>query len=190
MYYKLHPVSGDKAADYYDSSFRKLYPEADYVQHLYGAYFLCWSGNVCTITDGHRTAVLEQAPGAYEYSYHCYDNGSESLILINGYRAEDQCFWLFDTNLTLLSHGTLKDETVELLTDRLTGQSVAVQRDEYVYPYVYHTLDYPGAPKLENVKVLGVYGDWYMVEDEFTAGYMDADGNWLFRVSLMTDMTD
>ena len=68
--------------------------------------------------------------------------------------------------------------------------AVAVRYSINVYPYDYRLLDYPGAPKLENVKVLGVYGDWYMVEDEFTAGYMDADGNWLFRVSLMTDMTD
>ena len=55
---------------------------------------------------------------------------------------------------------------------------------------MYHAVDYPGAPKLEGVNVLGIYNGWYMVEDEFTAGYMDADGNWIFRVSLMTDMVD
>ena len=81
---------------------------------------------------------------------------------------------------------------MELLTDRLSGKSVAVRYSTVgnYYPYVFRVLDYPGAPKLADVNVLGIYNGWYMVEDEFTAGYMDADGNWIFRVSLMADMTD
>jgi len=47
-----------------------------------------------------------------------------------------------------------------------------------------------GAPQLGDAELLGVYGGWYLVQDEFTAGYMDAAGNWLFRVNLMRSLAD
>lgn len=175
---------------YYSSDFQPLYPEADHVSYLYDDWFLVWQDGVGTVTDGTRSGVLEGAVLDQEDYYYAYDAGAEELLLITTWKDSVQEYWLFDGELTPLSHGSGENPYVELLTDRTDGSAVAVTYERMTYPYRYTVLDYPGAPELPNVDILGVYGGWYMVEDEFSAGYMDTDGNWLFRVNLMTDMTD
>lgn len=174
----------------YNKDFEPMYPEADHVSYLYDDWFLVWQEGICTVTDGTRSAVLEGAVLDQEDDYYAYDTGAKDLLLIATWKDSVQEYWLFDRELTPLSHGSGENTRVELLTDRTDGSAVAVLYPWMSYPYHYTVLDYPGAPELKNVEVLDIYGGWYLVEDEFSAGYMDEAGNWLFRVSLMTDMVD
>jgi len=174
---------------YYDMDFEQMYPEAEYIQYVCGDFFLIWQDDRCTLTNGKLSAEVPDAenPGRRDYYFSGTDGG---LSLINSWYNGQYTYWLYDDQLQLLRHETLVEESVDLLYDRIGGSGVAVRYLTYTYPYGYTALDYPGGPKLENVRVLGVYGGWYLVEDAFSSGYMDAEGNWLFRVNLMTDMTD
>lgn len=177
---------------YYDGEFRQLYADAEQVRHLERSRFLTWQNGVCTLQDGERSVVLKGAEDANRDYYSFYSNDIWDLMLVQSFQLQSQEYWLLDRDLNLLASGQLKDEGVELLTDHLMDRSIAVHYSTtgYDYPYDFYVLEYPGAPKLEDVRVLGVYSGWHMVEDDFSSGYMDADGNWLFRVSLMTDMVD
>jgi len=187
--YLCQPEGKQKGA-LYNSAFEPLFSDADRVISLGDGVFLLWKGRTCMVSDGkHFSALGELDPGQ---NYYSYNGGAKDRILIQCYLQQEREYWLLDRNFDLLSSGRLQDEGVELLADRLAGDSVAVCHSTVgnYYPYTFTVLEYPGAPKLENVNILGIYSGWYMVEDEFSSGYMDADGNWLFRVSLMTDMTD
>jgi len=167
------------------------YPHAEQVQDLGNGLILVWQDGICTLVKDGKSMILEGAEDPYR-DYYSYGDETDDLILIQCYLQQKREFWLLDDDLKLLAHEMLENEGVELLTDRLSGKSVAVRYSTVgnYYPYVFRVLDYPGAPKLADVNVLGIYNGWYMVEDEFTAGYMDENGSWLFRISLMADMTD
>lgn len=184
-------INGITKDRYFDSSFQELFPEAERVCHLDGDRFLVWQNGICSLWAGSRSVILEGAED-YNRNYYSYNYDVEDKILIQCFLQEQREYWLLDSELNLLSSGKLENEGVELLADRLTGDSVAVHYSTtgYYYPYDFYVLEYPGAPKLEDVRVLDVYSGWYMVEDDFSSGYMDAEGNWLLRVSLMTDMVD
>lgn len=189
LYYCRSSDADSFKMEYYDRNFRQMYPDTDYVRHIHGNLFLIWNHGICTLTDGNHFIELGELSPVMNY----YSQVSGNLVLLTHYLDQKQEYWLLDQQLNLLSHGEAEGISLELREDWLTGEAVAVWCDVggYAsYPYVYHAVDYPGAPKLADVNVLGIYNGWYMVEDEFTAGYMDENGTWLFRVNLMTDMTD
>ena len=175
---------------YYNKDFELMFPEADHVSWMYDDWFLVWQNGIGTLTDGTRSAVLDGAVLNNADFYYGNDMGVDDLIMVTTWGETGQLWWLFHEEPQLLAKDSDQGSGAAILPDRLDGNSVAVTYDGMTYPVKYSALDYPGAPKLDNVYVLNVYDGWYMVEDEFSAGYMDADGNWLFRVSLMEDMID
>ncbi len=175
---------------YYNSDFEPLYPEADHVSWMYDDWFLVWEDGVGRIDNGEKSVVLEGTVLEKEDYYSGNNMGVDDLILITTWKDSVQSYWLFNEELELLAKDSMGDPYVEILPDRLGDSSVAVSSTRMEYPPKYTVLDYENAPNLEKVHVLAVYDGWYMVEDTFSAGYMDKDGNWLFRVSLMEDMTD
>ncbi len=192
VYYQQMVDDGMETVSYTYRSmdFEPMYPEADHVSWLYDDWFLVWEDGVGRIDNGKQSAVLEGAQLGKEDYYYGNDVGAEDLLLITTWKDSVQAYWLFDEKLELLTKGSTEDPYVQIMADRSDGSSVAVTYKRMTYPYSYEVLDYPGAPELKNVKVLDIHGGWYLVEDEFSAGYMDAEGNWLFRYSLMTDMVD
>lgn len=192
VYYQLPLADAMEVSEYkfYDGNFEQLYPEADHVSYLYDDWFIVWEDGVGRLDNGEKSAVIEGAVLEKWDSYYGNDMGVDDKILISAWIEEDECWWLFDEDPELLAKGVGGDNCAAIVADRLGRSSVAVTYDRMIYPSQYAVLDYEGAPKLENVNLLAAYGDWYMVEDEFSAGYMDADGNWLFRVNLMEDMVD
>ena len=102
--------------------------------------------------------------------------------------------WVLAPDGTLLwqsSAEELGSDALGVLEDNLTGGRTLVSCDYGSYPTENRVAaDAPDAPQLGNVELLGVYGGWYLVQDEFTAGYLDAAGNWLFRVNLMQSLAD
>lgn len=188
VYYQQEVPEGEYQYSYryYNSEFEQMYPEADHVSHLIDDWFFVWQDGVGTVTDGKRSTVLD---GAVRDAYYSVDDVGN--VLITTYISDDgQIYWLFDENMKLLKSDMVGDAYVNVVMDQLSGDSVLVSTEAWSYPAQYRVLDYADAPKLENVNVIAVYDGWYMVEDEFSAGYMDKDGNWLFRISLMEDMVD
>ena len=178
-----------KQIEIYDSNFCRLFPDAEKIHHLYSGHFMVWEGGNCTITDGSVSAEL--GPLSPVLNYYTDYQGSRDLILISCFFQNGQDYWLLDDQLRLIAEGMLENRGLEMKQDQIGNSSIVTWYPWGVnYPYSCEIFDYPGAPKLENVKVLGAYDGWYMVEDDFSSGYMDADGNWLFRVNLMADMTD
>ena len=192
VYYQLEVDEGMETISYryYDSNFEQLYPEADHVSHMFDDWFLVWEDGVGRLDNGEKSAVLEGAVLEKVDYYYGNDIGADDLLLITTWVDSEQFWWLFDEDLNLLAKGVGEGNYAEILPNRLDGDSVAVTYERMSYPAKYTVLDYPGAPKLGNVNLIAAYGNWYMVEDAFSAGYMDKDGNWLFRISLMEDMTD
>ena len=175
---------------YYNSEFEQLYPEADHVSWMLDDWFLVWEDGVGRLDNGEKSVVLEGAVLGDMDNYYGNDMGADDLILITTWNDSVQTYWLFDKEGNLLTKGSTKGSYVDILPDRLGDSSVAVTCGMAAYPAEYAALDYESAPKLKDVNVIAVYDGWYMVEDQFSAGYMDADGNWIFRISLMEDMTD
>lgn len=191
VYYQEEVPEGDYhySYRYYNSDFELMYPEADHVSQANEDWFLVCEDGVCRMDNGEQSVVLEGAVPD-KNSYYSADETADGLLLVTTYDSDEQSYWLFDGNGVLLKNGTVEGEYINVVLDRLGDASVVVTYDWRTYPNQNRPLDYPGAPKLENVNLIAAYGDWYMVEDEFSAGYMDEDGNWLFRVSLMEDMVD
>lgn len=175
---------------YYNSDFEQMYPEADHVSWMLDDWFLVWEDGIGRLDNGRQSAVLEGAVLGDMDNYYGNDMGTDDLLLITTWRDSVQSYWLFDEELELLTKGSTKDPYVDILPDRLSDGSVAVISNRMDYPPKYTVLDYADAPSLKGVNVTAVYDGWYLVEDEFSAGYMDKDGNWLFRVNLMEDMVD
>ena len=192
VYYQLPKADAMEDAEYlfYDSNFEQLYPEADHVSYLYDDWFVVWKDGVGCLDNGEKSAVIKGAVLEEWDSYYGNDMGIDDKILISAWIEGDERWWLFDDDPELLAKGAGSDSFAAIVADRLGGSSVAVTYDRMTYPAKYTALDYEGAPKLKDVNVIAVYDGWYMVEDQFSTGYMDADGNWLFRISLMEDMTD
>lgn len=192
-YYSCQTGSNRANTRYFDPDFRELFPEADQIVHLQGLYYLVWQDGICRLTDGVRSLVLEGAEDQRQNYYSVgYGGGERDLIVIQRSIQQQRQYWLVNRELELLACVEQENLGVDLMTDWLGDGTMAVWYDMsgMYYPYDFFALDYPGAPELEGVRVLGVYGGWYLVEDEFSSGYMDRNGNWLFRVNLMTDMVD
>ncbi len=192
VYYQLESDEGLETISYryYDSNFEPLYPEADHVSWMFDDWFAVWEDGIGRIDNGEKSAVLEGASAETMDYFYGSGTGTDDLLFVTTWIDSEQYWWLFDENLMLLKKSAGESTLAEIVEDRLGSSSVAVTYEQMQYPAKYTALDYEGAPKLENVNLIAVYGGWYMVEDQFSTGYMDADGNWLFRISLMEDMTD
>lgn len=192
VYYQIPLTDAMEVSEYkfYDDNFEQLYPEADHVSYLYDDWFIVWKDGVGRLDNGEKSAVIEGAVLEEWDSYYGNDMGIDDKILISAWIEGDECWWLFGEEPELLAKGAGSDDCAAIVADRLGGSSVAVTYNRMIYPSQNTVMDYEGAPKLRNVNLIAVYDGWYMVEDEFSAGYMDKDGNWLFRVSLMEDMVD
>ena len=192
VYYQVpyRDNSGTNLYQYYNSDFELLYPEADQVKWLVDDWFLVCKDDVLYLDNGQKSSELEGAVSKNVKDYHSNENALHELRLISKSDIYQSVWWLYDRELNPLVSCDSDGEYATIKVDLLGDGSVATAYKEETNPEMFRMLDYEGAPKLKDVGVIAIYDGWYMVEDTFSAGYMDKDGNWLFRVSLMDDMTD
>ena len=175
----------DGRTRWFDGEFRELFADYDTVKMLEDGWFLCTKEDTVWLTDGTKITEVPSAKTGDGYGWQRGD-----LILLYIWHMDGTDFWVFRSDLTPVCQTTFEDPSLNILQDPFGGDSIVVKYDSGSYPYRNRPVSYDGAPQLPGVYVLGIYGGWYQVEDTFSSGYMDAEGNWLFRVSLMADMTD